>query len=1492
MKSLYNQKSLFTIFLAISICIAGKTQTSTIYFDFDACNGLLNGPHQDYSEFTGQVNNGECANLDVQGGHLYRNNPTENTHSCTPGVDGDIAMCIGSNPSCSFTPGSDQALRLDLLVTPGPSGNSTLSELSFYEKGPAEFIWINGATGPNNYPTLFGLRILKNGTQIYLSAAIPTELLWNLNTFTFSGPEFTVTVPTIFNFEFLPYCPVGNGEPVSAWDIDELNIAFTCCITPEGGELSGGPFEFCVGDGDPDHASEIELTGQTGPNSQWIIADIQNNILSLPSAIESVNFDIGAPGNWQIYHISYEDGLTGLTIGNNLLTDLVGCFDLSNSIVVIRNHPFGGTLTGGPYEFCLNGSSIDLTGIGLTGNVGANSQWVLINSVNTILSLPGSPADIHFEDFGPGTYFILNVSFFDPLSGLNIGNNLINDVTGCFALSNSITVTLNQPDGGTLTGGPFEFCVGDSIPDYVSGVVLSGNVGTTSQWVITNEANEILSLPANIDSVNFDLADPGTCLIWNINYFDTISGLVPGNNLLINITGCFDLSNPITVHRNQPLGGVLTGGPFEFCAIDSLVDVTSIMLSGNVGPGAQWIVINDLDTIILLPGALGEINFESIGTGTFFILNVSFYDTLSGLVIGHNLQNDVTGCFNLSNAISVVIAQPDGGILSGGPFEFCVGDSIPDYVSGLLLTGNVGATSQWVITNEENEILNLPASIDSVNFDLADPGICLIWNISYLDTISGLAPGNNLLTDITGCFDLSNSITVHRNHPIGGTLTGGPFEYCAGDSSIDVTSIVLTGNVGPNAQWVVINDLNTIISLPDSLGGISFEGVGSGTFFILNISFYDTLSGFDIGNNLESDVTGCFDLSNSITVTINQPDGGTLTGGPFEFCVGDSIPDYVSGVVLTGNVGTTSQWVITNDANEILSLPVSPDSINFDVAPPGTCLIWNISYFDTISGLAPGHNLLEDITGCFDLSNPITVNRHHPVGGALSGGPFQFCAGDSITDVTSIILTGNIGANTQWVVTNDLNVIINISDSLSLVDFSGSDPGIFLIWSISYFDTISGLIAGNDLFEDLTGCLGISDSVVVTLTQPAGGTLTGGPFEFCVGDSIADYVSGISLSGETGQNGEWVITNEAGEILSLPVSPDSVNFDLALPGTCLIWHVSYDNGISGLDIGNNLLNDVFGCFGLSNAIMVIRHQPGGGVLTGGPFEFCVGDSLTDVTSIILSGNIGDNMQWVVVDDADTILMLPDSLEQINFEGEGPGTFYIVSISYYDTLTGLIIGNQLIEDVSGCLAISDSVTVTLNQPLGGELTGGPFEFCVGDTIPDHVSGVVLTGNVGANAQYVVTDSAYTILALPLTPEDFDFNEGPPGNFFIVHVSFYGLFTGLEIGNNLLSDLEGCFSLSNALTVVRTDCAGFQGEPVFELRVSPNPVSGIMTLGILYSGDDIPRVQIFDASGRMCFRQQQQTDGPIRIDMRNFAEGCYFVRVESKEGNKTERIIVIK
>jgi len=103
------------------------------------------------------------------------------------------------------------------------------------------------------------------------------------------------------------------------------------------------------------------------------------------------------------------------------------------------------------------------------------------------------------------------------------------------------------------------------------------------------------------------------------------------------------------------------------------------------------------------------------------------------------------------------------------------------------------------------------------------------------------------------------------------------------------------------------------------------------------------------------------------------PTAATIGGGPFEFCVTDSIPDFVSGITNTGGSGTNGAWVITDDQLNILGLPPTPDVVDFSGAGLGTCLIWYV-YFEDLTGAEVGMNA-GNLGGCFALSNSIVVNR-------------------------------------------------------------------------------------------------------------------------------------------------------------------------------------------------------------------------------------------------------------------------------------------------------------------------------------------------------------------------------------------------------------------------------------------------------------------------------------------------------------------------------------
>ena len=605
--------------------------------------------------------------------------------------------------------------------------------------------------------------------------------------------------------------------------------------------------------------------------------------------------------------------------------------------------------------------------------------------------------------------------------------------------------TICMADGGILEGGPFTFCVGDDEPDMLEpgSITLSGNEGENSAWVVTDQDGTILGLPGMPSDVNFDGAGPGICLIWHLSWDGEITGAEMGMNAN-DLEGCFDLSNPISVIRNQPEGGTLEGGPFTFCVGDDEPDMLepgSITLSGNSGANSAWVVTDEDGTILGLPGMPSDVNFDGAGAGTCLVWHLSWDGDLVGAEMGMN-ANDLQGCFSLSNPISVVRNQPEGGTLEGGPFTFCVGDDEPDMLEpgSITLSGNSGANSAWVVTDEDGTILGLPGMPSDVNFDGAGPGTCLVWHLSWDGDLVGAEMGMNA-NDLQGCFSLSNPISVVRNQPEGGTLEGGPFTFCVGDDEPDMLepgSITLSGNSGANSAWVVTDEDGTILGLPGMPSDVNFDGAGPGTCLVWHLSWDGDLVGAEMGMNA-NDLQGCFSLSNPISVVRNQPEGGTLEGGPFTFCVGDDEPDMLEpgSITLSGNSGANSAWVVTDEDGTILGLPGMPSDVNFDGAGPGTCLVWHLSWDGDLVGAEMGMNA-NDLQGCFSLSNPISVVRNQPEGGTLEGGPFTFCVGDSVPDMLepgSISLSGNSGANSAWVVTDDQGMILGLPGMPSDVDF-------------------------------------------------------------------------------------------------------------------------------------------------------------------------------------------------------------------------------------------------------------------------------------------------------------------------------------------------------------------------------------------------------------------------------------------------------------------------
>ena len=201
----------------------------TISLDFDDCDAHYQGnENQTYQEFIADISN-DLTCGEVTASILYRNNPTVNIHSCTPDNNDSIAMCVSSYEACDYQADHDRAVRFNITVIPNVGEYISLNCLSFEEKAPLEFDWIDGDTGLNNFPRYYGIRILKNDVEIYRNEQIETENDWNMESFNFTQDEnFTATEPSVYKIELLPYCVIGNGSDVTAWDLDDLSVSMRC----------------------------------------------------------------------------------------------------------------------------------------------------------------------------------------------------------------------------------------------------------------------------------------------------------------------------------------------------------------------------------------------------------------------------------------------------------------------------------------------------------------------------------------------------------------------------------------------------------------------------------------------------------------------------------------------------------------------------------------------------------------------------------------------------------------------------------------------------------------------------------------------------------------------------------------------------------------------------------------------------------------------------------------------------------------------------------------------------------------------------------------------------------------------------------------------------------------------------------------------------------------------------------------------------------------
>jgi Secretion system C-terminal sorting domain len=731
--------------------------------------------------------------------------------------------------------------------------------------------------------------------------------------------------------------------------------------------------------------------------------------------------------------------------------------------------------------------------------------------------------------------------------------------TFLFFLLLLVTSTANAQqvcNGGDVTafGGAHTVytCPGDGKPDVVIFARSGHSAGTNYQFVITNQDNVILAMPAG-SRADLEGAGDGICYVWGFAYTGSLRARVGDNVFRTQFsTGCWAISRTrINLIRFRPDGGTVRTSDgrtsVALCTRDGYDDPLVFQRTTTSRAAYRYLVTDDNNNILAIREDAA--NIEGAPRGNCRVWGLSFTGNLMAQV-GMNAATATlaSNCWDLSdNFIQINRADVDGGEvrLPNGQTRIATtpGDGVPDVVTVSRVTAS-SARYAYIVTDDKNNVLGLPPS-NSVNVEGAGPGLCRIWGISYTGNLT-IFVGDKLGTKSlsTGCFDLSRNFVETVRNPVDGGLVSMPngltTRYtCPGDGRPDVVRFINT-SLTPRAQYrYLVTDANNVILALPPTAEANLEGAGVGLCRIWGVSFLGNFTA-RVGQNAATAplASGMFDLSdNFITTHRDMPVGGRVTmpdGQTTRYtCPGDGRADIVR-FITTSRSDTRYQYIVTDDANTILGLPPA-NEVNLEAAGVGACRIWGVAYTGNLTARVGDNAARATLSDdCFSLSsNFIETLRFPPNGGRVATTTgrttVNVTVGDGRPDTLSFAVTGNSQSRFAWVVTDDRNTILGLPSG-NRVDFDDAGVGVCRVWGLSYTGMLTALPGDNAAAVALsTECFDLSDNFV-TVNR--------------VGNSQPVIEEIKAFAAKVGSKKEALISpNPAREVLNIQLSDASIDYE-------------------------------------------------------------------------------------------------------------------------------------------------------------------------------------------------------------------------------------------------------------------------------------------------------------------------------------------------------------
>lgn len=446
---------------------------------------------------------------------------------------------------------------------------------------------------------------------------------------------------------------------------------------------------------------------------------------------------------------------------------------------------------GGINTFLINEWTPD-QGFGGTGAFYYLEPEHTFGQVNPEITLSGTGIDnfdgsyyvnaIDNEEFGPNFADFVMVS---KTGGFTIYFTYSSEAPDCDG-----EIPVEDPlEGGTITGGPFEFTLGDGIADYAFGVTLSGEEGDSSQWVISDEAGLILGLPAAPEDFNFDVTD-GRTFIHHLSYNGSIQNLAVGNNVMA-LTGDYDFSNSIDVSELND-----TPIDYENVVYDETVD--GDLSTNNEAPTIIQLALGDNRVISSQSGTVDQANFFSFEVPEGYELSQLIVDSFEG--------SDDIGFIGL-DAGNIITGQP----ANNAPSSLIGGLSYGTANIGTDILPEMGDISNPVAAFVSNFGFTPPLESGSYAVWLNQTGITsetvLNFVITATTTNTNTAPEANLnATPISGTTPLEVFFNASGSTDVNNDTLSYSIDYGDGSSGTGVTSTHVYNTVGEYTATITVND--------------------------------------------------------------------------------------------------------------------------------------------------------------------------------------------------------------------------------------------------------------------------------------------------------------------------------------------------------------------------------------------------------------------------------------------------------------------------------------------------------------------------------------------------------------------------------------------------------------------------------------------------------------------------------------------------------------